>query len=92
MQNKGGSTVVFDLGLVLLLVKIDPVAKKRRCKKHAFRIHGTERVKMILALSTKIVALYMCTLVVEVGILGLESSIPKGEICLAMLLALDKQF
>lgn len=53
------STIAFDLGFVLLQVKIDPIAKKQSCKRNVFRAYGTGRIKIILALPTKVIALYM---------------------------------
>lgn len=57
--SRKGHTISFDLDFMLLPAKIDPVTKQRSRKEHALRAHSIGRVKIILLLSTKIVALHM---------------------------------
>lgn len=57
--SRRGSTVLFNLGLMLLLAEIDLVAKKRSCKGHVLRDRGIGYVKIILALPTEIIVLHM---------------------------------
>lgn len=57
--NRENSTVVFNLGLMLLPTKINLIAKKHSCKKHAFRACGIGRIEIIFILPTKIVALHI---------------------------------
>lgn len=59
VPNRGGSTVAFNLGLVLLSVEINLNAEKHSCKEHAFRAYGTGFAEIILALWPKIVTLHM---------------------------------
>lgn len=90
--SKRNSTVAFDLDLVLLPAKIDSVVEKQNCKKYALRIRGIGCIEIILALLIKIVVFYIDIPVIQVVILGLEDSISKSKIRLAILLALNKQF
>ena len=92
VPSRGGSTIVFDLCLMVLPAKIDPVAEKCSREGHAYRACGTGRVKIILTLSTKLVSLHVYTSIVQVGIPGLKGSILEGKVFLAILLALHKQF
>lgn len=57
--SRGGSIVAFDLNLVLLLVEIDFVIEEQSRKGNVFRIYGTSHIKMILALLTEVIALYI---------------------------------
>lgn len=90
--NKEGNIIAFDLSLVLLLVEIDFVAEKRSYKKHVFKAYGTNHVEMIFVLLIEVVILYICTLVVQIRVLSFEKSILKSEVCLAILIVLNKQF
>ena len=90
--SKRGGPVALNLGLVLLPAEVDPILEERGRKRDTFGLRGTGRVKMILALSTEIVALHMQVLIIQVGVTGLEGSLLGGGVCLAMFLALDKQF
>lgn len=47
--------VTFDLGLILLSVKVNPILEKQSCKKDAFITLGPISFEMVLALSTKVV-------------------------------------
>ena len=59
VSNRGDSTIVFNLSLVLLPAEVDPVIEKRGCKENALVIRSTGHVKMILALLTKVITLYV---------------------------------
>lgn len=88
----GNGTGMFKLSFVLLLAKLDFNTKKQGRKRNAFKTRGISHVKMIFALSAKLIALYMWDYIVQVRVTGLESSIPEGKICLAMFLVSNKQF
>ena len=92
MLSRGGNTVPFYLSLVLLLAEIDPVAEEQSCKRYALRARGTGCVKIVLALPIEIVVLHVETLIIQLGVSGLENSILRGGVCLTMLLAFNKQF
>lgn len=82
--------VTSNLSFLLLPAEINPVPKKQGRKEDAFVVRVSGRVKIILILLVKVVALYVRAFVVQVGILSLEKSIWKDRICLAIFLALNK--
>lgn len=47
---------------------------------------------MVFALLTEVVVLHLKAIIVQVGVLGLESSILESEVCFGIFLALNKQF
>ena len=57
--GRGEGTIVFNLSFILLPAEVDTITEKRGCKRDALITYSTGRVKMILALSTKVVALYI---------------------------------
>lgn len=57
--NKVGGTVAFNLSFVLLPAKNNLVIEEQGRKKNIFRVRGTGYIKIIFALLTKIIALYM---------------------------------
>lgn len=57
--NREKSIVTFNLSVVLLLAKVDPITKKKIRKKDAFEAYSSNHIRMILTLLTKIIALYM---------------------------------
>lgn len=90
--NKRESTVIFNLGHMLLLTKVGLIPEKQGNKENVFKTYGIDCVKMLLVLSIKVIPLYMRATLVEVRVLELESSILGCEICFAILLAFNKQF
>ena len=92
IPSKESNLVALNLGLVLLPAEVDPIPKKRGRKENTLGPRGTGRVEMVFALLTEIVALYMQVSIILVGVTGFESSLPGGGVCLAMFLALNKQF
>lgn len=50
---------MFNLSLVLLPAKVDPVIEKQGYKKDALKTCSIGRVEIILALLAKVVTLYM---------------------------------
>lgn len=63
-------TIAFNLSFMLLQAEIDLISKNQGCKKDALRACGISRVKIVLRLLTKIVALYIQAFIIEVGISG----------------------
>lgn len=57
--NRENGNVIFNLSFVLLTAKIDFVIKEQNYKGYKFRARSTICIKIISALSTKIVALYI---------------------------------
>ena len=92
VPSRKDSIVTFNLSFVLLQAEINPVLEERGCKRDAFMAHGSGCVEMILILSKEIIAFYMQAPIVKVGVPSLKGSIPGGGVCLAMFLALNKQF
>lgn len=64
VSSKRDNTIAFYLGLMQLLVEVNPVAKEESCKKVVFMVHGIGYVKIILALLTKVVEFYMQALII----------------------------
>lgn len=92
ISSREDSTVAFDLGLMLLPAEINLVAEEHSCKEYMLSTSGISRVKVIFVLLIKVIALYMNTSVIQVGILGIEGFISGCKVYLAIFLALDKQF
>lgn len=92
VPSKRDSTIMFNFGLVPPSPEIDPIAEGSNRKRYAIRTRGIGCIKMILALPIEVITFYVGTLVIQVRVSGLKSFIPRGEICLTMLLAFDKQF
>ena len=92
VPSRRDDIVTFNLSFMLPLAEVNPVSGKRSRKRDAFMACSSGRVKMIFTLMTKIIALYIRPPIVKVGVPGLKSYILRGIVCLAMFLALDKQF
>ena len=92
VPSRGDGIVAFYLSFVLLPAEVNPISEEQGRKGDAFVARGSGRVEIILTLLTKIIALHMQAPIVKVGVPGLEGSIPGGGVCLAMFLALEKQF
>ena len=90
--SKGDGIVAFNLSFMLLPAEVNPISEERGREEDAFVARGSNRVKIILTLSTEIIALHVRAPIVKVGVPGLEGSIPRGGVCLAMFLAFDKRF
>lgn len=59
VPSKGNDTVMFNLSLVLLPAKVDPILEKQNHKKDALIAYGTGHIKIICILSTKVITLYV---------------------------------
>lgn len=90
VQSKGDDTVIFNLGLVLLPAKINPIPEKQSYKRNALRVYGNGYVKIVLAPSTNVVTLYMGATIVQVGVSGLKSYISGYGVYFAIFLALNQ--
>lgn len=62
--NTMDSTIVFNLGLVLLPAEVNSSPEKQGCKRDAFVDYGNSRIEMIFALLTKVIALYIQVFIV----------------------------
>lgn len=63
---KESNVVLFNLNLILLLVKVDLITKKQSYKEDIFIVYGNGYVKMILTLLIKVLRLYMQAFIVQV--------------------------
>lgn len=59
IPSREDGIIVFELGLMLLLVEIDFVVEKQSRKMNKFKACSTGRIKMIFALPTEVVALHI---------------------------------
>lgn len=57
--SKKNNTVAFNLGQILLLAKVDIILEKWGRKRDALVTYDTGYVKIVFALSTEIIALYI---------------------------------
>lgn len=62
--SKGDNTIVFNLSLVLLLIKVDHVPEKQSYKQDALIFFTISYTIMVFAVLTKIVVLYLQTFIV----------------------------
>ena len=79
IPSEKSGLVALNLGLMLLLAKINPVSEERSRKENTLGSRSTGRVEIVLALLTEIIALYMQVSIIQVGITGLEGSLPGAE-------------
>lgn len=61
---KRDSIVIFNLDLMLLLVKINLITEKQGCKKIVLGIYGIGCVKIVLTLLTKVIILYIRVIII----------------------------
>ena len=90
--SRGDNIVAFNQSFVLLLAELNPILEEQGRKRDTFVARSSNRVEIILTLSTEIIALHMQALIVKVRVPDLKSSILGSGVCLAIFLALDKQF
>ena len=64
ISSKGAGSVALNLGLMLLLAEVDLVPEEQGHKGNTLEFCGTGHVKIVLTLSTKVVALYIRTTIV----------------------------
>lgn len=75
---------------MLLAIEIYSIIEKQGCKKDALGARGTGYIKMIFALSIKVVAFYMEATIIQVDVLGVKGPICRCIVCFAIFLALNK--
>lgn len=75
VPNRKNNIVAFNLGLMLLLPKINLIAEKKNCKMHVFISHDTSCIEMILALLTEVVTFYIYIFIIQVEVSSLGGSI-----------------
>ena len=94
VPSREDSIVAFNLRFVLLPAEINPISEEWDCKEDGFVARSSGRVKIVLILSTKVIALHAWAPIVKVRIPGLKRAIAGCGTCLelAMLLTFNKQF
>ena len=94
VPSREDGIVAFNLCFVLLPAEINPILEEWGREGDAFVARGSGRVKMVLTLSTEVIALHMQAPIVKVRISGFEGAIVGCSTCLelTMLLAFNKQF
>ena len=90
--SRRNNIVAFNVNFVLLLIEVNPILEEQSRKGDMFVACGSGCIKMILTLLTETIALYMRAPIVKVEVPSLEGFIPRGGVCLAIFLAIDKQF
>lgn len=78
---------------MLLLTKGNLILDKQSHKKDALIACDTSYVKMVLKLITKVVVLHtMQASIIQIGVSNLKGFSLRCKVCLAIFLALEKQF
>lgn len=72
---KVNNLILLNLSLILLLAEINPIIKKQSWKKNVLMAFITSCIKMVLALLTKIVALYIQVFIIQIRIFDFEMPI-----------------
>lgn len=77
VASRRDGTLIFNLVLKLLLMEVDLILEEQNYKKDALGAHSISRIKIILTLSTKIVALHAGATIIQVGVSDLQSHISR---------------
>lgn len=77
---------------MLLPAKIDYILKEQSCTKDALKTYNTGYIKMVFALLTKVVLLYIEATIAQIKVLSLKNLIPECKVCFAIFLVFNKQF
>lgn len=72
VPNRKDGIGAFHSSFVLLPVEINFFLKEQGCKKDALVACGTGHIKIILALSTKVITFYLQTFIIQVKVFDLE--------------------
>lgn len=64
--------VIFDLDLILLLIKVNPILKKQNYKKYVFIAHDSNSFKIIPILQIKIITFYILVFIIQIRVFGFE--------------------
>lgn len=90
--SKKSNPVLLNLSFMLLPAKLDSISKKKIYKKDVLMACDTGFVEIIFTLLAEMITLYIWAFIIQVRVTDLKNPFLKGEICLAIFLALDKQF
>lgn len=82
ISSERNDPISFNLRLVLLPTKVDPISEEQGCERDAFVICGINRLEMILALLAEVTKFHMQVSIIEVGVFGLKESIARHGVCL----------
>lgn len=74
LSNRAG-TVTFNFSLLLLKAEVDLIPEEKSRKWHAFWAYSVGHVKMLLALSKKVIAFYVEATIVQIGVSSLKNLI-----------------
>lgn len=83
---------MFNLNFILLSAKVNLISEKQGCKKNALVAHGIGRFEIVFALSSKVVALHVRAITVQVSFPGLKIRILGYGVCFTIFLVFNKQF
>lgn len=92
IPSKRNSNIIFNLSLILLLAEIDLISEEQSYKGDILGVYNTRHIKIVFVLSTKIVALHIGAIIVQIGVPDLKIPILKYVICFAIFVAFNKQF
>lgn len=76
-------TVKFNLNLFLLSAKVDTILDKQGYKRDALLIYGIACIEIIFTILTKVVILYIWTLIIKVEISSVKNFISEYKVCFA---------
>lgn len=79
--NREDNIIIFNLGLMLLLAKLDLILKEQGYKKDVLRICNTGHIKISFVLLTEVIALYIGVTIVQVEVSSLDGLISEYKIC-----------
>lgn len=83
------STIIFNIIFVLLLAEVNPIPEKQVDKMDMLGTSSIGHIKMILALSINVVALYMTAIIVNIRVSSLTSCILESGVGFAIILAFN---
>ena len=94
VPSKRDGILTSNQSFVLLLMEINLISEKQRCKRDMFVACSSSCVEITLILLTEIITLNTQAFIVKVKVLGLEQAIAKCNTCLklAKIPAFNKQF
>lgn len=64
LPNRRDGTIIFNLSLLVLLIKVDYIPKNQSCKGYTLGKHGIGHVKIVFALLTKIIAIHIRAIII----------------------------
>ena len=75
---------------MLLPTEVNPISKKQGYKENKLRPCGIGHVEIVFALLTEVIAFHMKAIIIQVGVLGLESPILRYGVCFTIFLDFNK--